>query len=288
MRAGLILMGLVVVAAVVGSLSKAAGEAVYGSWWFASLLGALALNTGFCVFTRLPSLSSIRGLSAFLIHVSVIVIALASLWASFAFSSEALRVSQGGEAEVDEKKLVLESVRVERYSDGSVSDWVSSVLWGGAERELRVNHPLRSGSTKLLQAGYGREYSVSLLLPGAAEREALRVDQGALVPIRSKDPIAFSVSPPNVLSGKGDSGATALLSLLGGGKLLQSAEVGIGQAVALGESGIEITVEGSSPYAVFIVRRTPGIEALWVGMVLLALSSFGLLFGGRAAPKKGE
>jgi hypothetical protein len=289
MKGGLVLMGLIAVAAVCGSFSPAAGAAVYGSRWFAALLGALVLNTGFCAFTRRPGLGSkrsLRGVSVFLIHISVIVLALSSIWASFAFGSDALRLSQGGEAEAGGKKLVLESVRVERYPDGSVSDWVSSVSWGGDPGEIRVNHPLRSGGTKILQAGYGREYSVSLRLPGEASPRALRVDQGVPVTVSAKDGIAISVAPLGGL--EGDSGAAAELSLIGGGKVLQRAQVGIAQAVALGGSGIEIAIGGSKPYAVFIVRKTPGIEALWAGMALLALSSCGLLFGFGATSKKGE
>jgi cytochrome c biogenesis protein len=293
MEAGLALFALVAAAAVVGSLSPALSGAVYGSWPFAALLALLAANTLACVAMRRPGLARsrasrggprLRALSVFAIHLSVLVIAAAGAWANLEFTTERVEVAEGESFVVEGRSLRLESIEIERNPDGSVSDWSSSVSRGdgGAEKSaIRVNHPLRVGASRVLQSGYGRRYSILLSAPGENAGKKVELDEGAMLPLSADSSLGLVLRR----GPEGDGAREVGLSVVSGGKELPAASLRAGVPIALGDTGVELSLTGSRAYGTFIVRRTPGIGLVWTGFALLALSSAGLLLrSGREEP----
>ena len=277
MTFGLVLFGLVAVASIVGSLTPAIGEAVYGSWWFTALLFALVLNTGLCAIVRRPGIGGgkgrggrgLRGWSVFGIHLAILAIAAASLWAGLAFTTERLEVGAGEVFEVEGRTVTFEALEVERYPDGSVSDWVGSLGLEAGTVELRVNHPARIGTSRVLLVSVSREYAMDLMLPGEAEPTAFILPQGAFLPLTRDGAVTLSVRGGNQAA---DGTPPVSVILARGGTVLEEVVLAMGERAELGSTGIVAGFDAQRPVASFIVRRTPGIGFLWAGFALLSLA----------------
>jgi ResB protein required for cytochrome c biosynthesis len=283
MKAGIVLISLSAAVLVLGSASPALSGAIFGSKAFALLLVLLALNTGLCAASRRPGLAGalretataaqrLRSASVFALHLSILIVAAAGVWASLSFTSTSVEAAQGESFSAEGESLNLESIRIERYPDGSVSDWVSSLGLRGGITEVRVNHPLRIGATKVVQTGYGRRYSLSFAVLGKAGARELELDEGAFLPLVKDGSVGIRIE-----SEGGDTAGGATLDVVADGRIAQRVRISAGQRYALGDSGVALTVAGSRPYSVFTLRRTPGIGFLWLGFALLALSAGGLL-----------
>jgi hypothetical protein len=293
METGLALFAIVACVAVVGSLSPALSEAIYGSWPFAALLVALVANILACAIARRPGLdraraasgkARLRALCVFAIHLSVLAVAAAALWAGLEFTTERIDVAEGEGFQVEGRSLRLDSIGIERYADGSVSDWVSRLNGpSGQKATVRVNHPLRVGGTKVLQTGYGRRYSLLVALPEEGIARKVEIEEKALLPLAKDGSIGIVLKRPET----GEGGRAVELALVSGSKALLEAAVSEGVPFALGDTGIEITVTGSRAYGSFILRRAPGIAFLWVGFALLAISACGLLIDPATPRDKG-
>jgi hypothetical protein len=283
MEAGLGLFAIIACVAVVGSFSPLLSDAIYGSWPFAALLIALTANTLACVIIRRPGLSRaigaagtarLRALCVFAIHLSVLAVAAAGLWASLEFTTERIDVAEGEAFQVEGRSFKLDSIEVERYADGSVSDWVGRLSGpSGKVGAVRVNHPLRAGDTDILQTGYGQRYSLLLALPKEGVERKVEIDENALLPLAEDGSIGIVLKRPET----GDDSRSAELALVSGSEALLKARVSEGMPFALDDTGIEITLTGSRAYGSFILRRTPGIAFLWTAFALLAIASSGLL-----------
>lgn len=280
MTVGLVLFGLIAVAGIVGSINPALGEAVYGSWWFTALLLGLVLNTGLCAVSRRPGIgrqpgrAGLRDWSVFGIHVAILIVAVASLWASLAFSTGRIEVGEGESFEVEGMQVAFDSLRIERYPDGSVSDWVSRIEAGAGPMDIRVNHPAVVGSTRILLAGHSRDFVVALRLPNEAEATSTVIPEGAYLPLSKDGSIVLTVEgAPEGSPGK----AIARIVLSKDGKALVEALASEGITTVLGSTGIEATVTASKAVSIFILRRTPGIGFLWFGFAILSLAVCGYL-----------
>jgi hypothetical protein len=293
MEAGLGLFIIIASSAIVGSLSPLLSDAIYGSWPFAALLIALCANTLACTIIRKPGLgrartaagkARLRALCVFAIHLSVLAIAAVGLWASLEFTTERIDVAEGESFQVEGRSFKLDSIEIERYADGSVSDWVSRLSGpAGQGGAIRANHPLRAGRTNIMQTGYGRRYSLLLALPKEGVERKLEIDEKALLPLAKDGTIGIVLRRPET----GDEGRTAELALVSRSKTLLKARVSEGIPFALDDTGIEITLAGSRVCGSFILRRTPGIAFLWAAFALLAIASSGLLID-PASRDKGE
>ena len=287
MTVGLALFGLIAVAGIVGSINPGLGEAVYGSWWFTALLLGLVLNTGLCAVSRRPGIgrqpgrAGFRGWSVFGIHVAMLLIAVASLWASLAFSTDRVEVGEGESFEVEGRQVTFDSLRVERYPDGSVSDWVSRIEAGSGPADIRVNHPATVGSTRILLAGHSRDFVLALRLPMDAEATSTIIPEGAYLPLSKDGSIILTVeAAPEGSPGK----AIARVVLSKDGKPAVEALASEGITTVLGSTGVEVTVTATRAVSVFILRRTPGIGFLWAAFAILSLAVCGYLL---APAKKG-
>jgi hypothetical protein len=303
MKLGLALFGVIAAVGIVGSLGPSLGEAVYGSWWFACLLAALVLNTGLCALTRRPGLrrgarTGLRGWSVLVIHASVLLIALAGLWAARAFTSETVEVGEGDSFAVGGKDVRLVSARVERYADGSVSDWLSTIDTGSGLAEIRVNHPATVAGTRILQAGFAREVELRIRLRDEAEDHLISLPEDYLLPVTEDRSVGLRVRirdearPGNVagtaVAPAGSPPPQYLYSLESGGKLLLEAEGPEKAQVELGTTGMRVGVMGTRGHCAFILRHTPGLGFLWAGLGLLALSVCGIFLSpGKAAARHG-
>lgn len=290
MTVGLALFGLIAVAGIIGSINPGLGEAVYGSWWFTALLLGLVLNTGLCAVSRRPGIgkrpggAGLRGWSVFGIHLAILLIAVASLWASLAFSTGRVEVGEGESFEVEGREVTFESLRVERYPDGSVSDWLGRIEAGSGAVDIRVNHPATVGSTRILLAGHSRDFVVALRLPREAEATSTIIPEGAYLPLSKDGSIILTVEGvPEGSPGK----AVARVVLSKEGKALAEALASEGIPTVLGSTGLEVTVTASKATAAFILRRTPGIGFLWAGFAVLSLAVCGyLLAPARRRPRQ--
>jgi hypothetical protein len=293
MEAGLSLFALVACVAIAGSLSPALSEVIYSSWPFEALLVLLAANTLACAIARRPGLdrarktagkARLRALCVFAIHLSVLVIAAAGLWASLAFTTQRIDVAEGEAFQVEGRSFKLDSIGAERYTDGSVSEWLCRVSGPDNEKaEIRVNHPLRTGDTKIMQTGYGHRYSLILALPKEGVERKVEIEEKAFLPLAKDGSIGIVLTRPEA----GEEGRSVELALVSGDKALFKATISEGSTFALGDTGIDITLAESHAYGNFILRRTPGIAFLWAGFALLAVSACGLLIDPAKAAKLG-
>lgn len=295
MTMGLALFGLIAVAGIAGSLSPSLGNAVYGSWWFAGLLVALAINTGLCCLLRRPGLlrkgrsTNLRGYSVFLIHIAILLITAFSLWASFAFSSSSLQVMEGSSFNLEGQSVTLTSIRVERYEDGSISDWVSEIEVAGRLAELRVNHPLTIGSSRLLEAGIEGEYRVEFKKTSDGDFRALDIPQDSFLPLSADSSLGLVFSPRGQVELRetragGLVGGIVYVSLIKDGVAIRSLEAVPGHPLRFDELGVEINIIGSRNGASLIVRRTPGLDLLWASFALLGLAVCGLFLSPKREP----
>lgn len=282
MAAGLALFGLVALVSIAGSVVPAWSGAIYGSWWFAILLGALALNTGFCTLRQIPTLAhgSLRTRVLFVVHASVLVLAAGCLWATLAFRSSTESGRVGDSFVAGGQTWNIDAIEVERYPDGSISDWVTTVSHDGTTHAIRVNVPLEVADDKVLQASYSRNYEVKLEADGHSETFVL--PQDVETSLTTDGRIGFAVSPPRdgliaAAQEEGELGRTVDLLLTSGGRILQKTAVFEGVPLELGEVGLTITVVRSVPLTTLLVRHTPGIPLVWTGLALLALSVTALM-----------
>lgn len=277
MAAGLVLFALVAVASIAGSVVPAWGEGLYGSWWFAALIGALVLNTGFCTFRQVPA--ALRGPARpkvlLVVHTSVLVIALGCLWGTFAFHSSTVSVRAGETFAVADETWTLEGVKVERYPDGTVSDWISTVKTPTGLRSIWVNHPAERGDSKVLQSGYSRDFTVRIDAEG--QSTTLELPQDTEAPLTANGLVGLALSPPRdgLLAAAQDDptlSRTVDLLLLSQGKILQQTAVFEGVPLSIGDTGLTVTVLSSAARSTLLVRETPGLWLVWTGLALLALS----------------
>jgi hypothetical protein len=273
----LILFALVAAVSSIGSLHPALGPAVYRSWWFFGLLFLLVLNTGLCAWNRRAWLlrGCLRRRVVWVLHVSVVVVAAACSWAAASFRMEQVAVRRGAEFRVGAETWTLREVEVRRYPDGSVSDWISRVQTPAGPKEIKVNHPAVSGGLKVLQSGFQQIYRVAIESGGRMER--IELVQDVEVPLSADGLIGFAVSPPrDGLPAKvqAESGAMPFAELLltSRGRILQRTSLFVGIPLALGDSGLGLTVLEADQESVFLLRSAPGLPFVWVGFALLAAS----------------
>lgn len=277
MSVGLALFALVAVASVVGSLVPSWGDALYGSWWFATLIGALVFNTGLCTVRQIPR--ALKGTARvrvlFLVHASVLVLAMGCFWGTFAFRSTTVSVHPGEPFVVGNQTWTVDSIAVVRYPDGSVSDWISSVRTAEGLRSIRVNHPAESGDDKVLQSAYARDFTVMLEADG--QTTVFDLPQDTETPLTADGRVGLALSPPRegliaAAQDGPDERRTVDLLLTSAGRILQQTAVFEGIPLELGDSGLTVTVVSSKPRSTFLIRHTPGLWLVWVGLALMAAS----------------
>jgi hypothetical protein len=291
MRFGLLLFGATALVSALGSFMPVLGEALYGSWGFAAILLALVLNTGLCTARQLGRLRGAGGRASalFAVHASVLLLSLACAWAALSFRGASLSVAEGESFAVDGQTWRLLKVEVRRYPDGAVSDWVSTVGTPAGVRDIRVNHPAVSGDEKVLQAGYSRVYRARLEAGGLGRE--LEIAQDAGIPLTADGSVGFALSPPQagLLAGAGQpEGAPPLVDLLlsAKGRVVQRVALFENLPLEIGDTGLRLTVRGSTQRSVFLVRHAPGLPLVWAGFALLALSVTVLMLMPRPAAKE--
>ena len=183
----------------------------------------------------------------------------------------------------------LREVEVLRYPDGSVSDWISRVETPAGTRDIRVNHPAGAGEWKVLQSGFQQVYRVSVDLDG--RKQSIEVGQDVEVPLSADGLIGFALSPPrDGLLAKAQEQAGALpfvdLLLTSRGRILQRTSLFVGVPLALGDTGLGITVLEADQESVFLLRRAPALPILWGGFALLAASVTVLVLIPRSGARK--
>ena len=305
MRLGLSLFGLVLLAAVLGTLFPGLFPAYQRSPVFAGLLLLAVANTALCTARQLPGLGRRRfigprqafyGWGVWLLHVSIIVIALGG-WGSARYGRDAyleLTVGQTGQlpAELaggEDVYLRLDAFQTDYHADGTVAEWRSLVSLNRPGRPsqravIRVNHPLAFGATSLLQSSFGSRYRLELTQDGQARtvsvdagrpvswsadgRLAIQLD--AAPPVNSPPPSAAGEVPLEVV------GYTVLVD----GQPAGSARARFGQSVRV-RSGLSFTVQERQAVSGLALRYDPALPLVWAGFGLLSLALVGLLAGRR-------
>lgn len=287
---GLTLFGLVGLASALGSFFPTA-EGWYQSWWFLVLLAALVLNTGFCTFRQVGWL--VRGPGRrrvlFFVHASVLFLALACSWAALTFRSEPITLVEGQPFMVAGEPWTLQTAQVERYADGAVSDWVSTVVTPRGTAAIRVNQPAEWGASKVLQSGYQVRFVVRLDVDGQVRE--VELDQDVEAPLTADGAIGFAVSPPQEgLLASAQDGIevlkTADLMLTSKGRILQKTAVFVGVPLQLGVTGLTLTVVSSQPRSTLLIRTAPGLGVVWLAFLVLASSITVLMLLPRPEPKE--
>ena len=285
---GLGLFLLVAIVSSIASIVPAFGPAIYRSWWFIGILSLLVLNTGLCAWSRRAWLSrgNLRQRVVWLVHFAVVVVAIGCSWAAATFAMERVTVRPGSSFPVGPETWSLQNVEVERYPDGSVSDWISRVLTPSGPREIRVNHPAGAGDWKVLQSGFQQTYRVSIERDG--QRQEIALVQDVEAPLSADGRIGFALSPPqDGLLAKAQQGGESMpfvdLLLTSQGRVLQRTALFVGLPLELGDTDLVLTVLDAAQESVFLIRKAPGLPLVWSGFGLLAVSITALVL----IPRKG-
>ena len=288
---GLGLFILVAIVSSVGSIVPAFGPEIYRSWWFIGILSLLVLNTGLCAWNRRGWLSrgDLRQRIVWLVHFAVVVVAIGCSWAAAMFAMERVTVRPGSSFLVGSETWSLQNVEIQRYPDGSVSDWISRVLTPSGLREIRVNHPAGSGEWKVLQSGFQQTYRVSIERDGRAQEIALVQDVEA--PLSADGRIGFALSPPQEgllakAQEKGEAMPFVDLLLTSQGRVLQRTALFVGLPLELGDTGLILTVLYAEQESVFLIRKAPGLPLVWGGFALLAVAITALVLIPRKRARK--
>ncbi len=178
MPLGMGLFAATAIISVLGTLAPALFPAYQRSVPFIAALVLLTLNTGLCAVRQARTLGrllrmgrtglreGIYRVSLWLVHASVVAVALGGLGSALLSRSAAVELAVGESARIPaaysggrDIQVRLADFRTDFHADGSVAEWRSvlelRVDDGPAqERVLRVNHPVSLGSVSLLQSSH--------------------------------------------------------------------------------------------------------------------------------------
>lgn len=236
----------------------------------------------------------------FLVHVSVLLIALGAFYGSVAGFRYTIQMAPGDSVLIGAGEysgtgrpftLTLKAFTTEHYSNGQISDWISTLEIvqnekNEARQEVKVNHPLSYQGISFYQSSYASLYPVEQRSAGRTvqtvrlqEKEPYIVDeqQGiAVVPIKylpdfdAQNPmVSRSVNPVN---------PHIIYLAYAGGRPLGMNAIAIGKPLLLPGSSAEVIFHPVQQSSGLEVKYDPGLPLVFAGFALMSLAFFASLY----------
>lgn len=236
----------------------------------------------------------------FLVHTSVLLIALGGFYGSLAGFQYSIRLAPGEVVTIGARpnpgvgrpfELRLNSFATELYPNGQVSDWISNltVVRDGNEvvsQDVKVNHPLSYGGISFYQSSYATFYDIEQRMAGrsgrtvrAEERQPLILDnrQGlAVVPLKyvpDYDPqrplVSRSARPLN---------PHVIYMAYSDGRPLGMNAVPLGKPLTLPGTPAELVFVAVREVSGLEVKHDPGLPLVFAGFGIMSAAFFLSLF----------
>ncbi|MEG6616022.1 cytochrome c biogenesis protein ResB [Peptococcaceae bacterium 1198_IL3148] len=265
---------------------------VFKSSWFVALSLLLLINLMACTYRRCQNLKAGGHWSQYgspILHLGLVVIIIGSLVSGFLGLSDYFEVPIGSTVTLTEKgysfDIKVEDFTIDYYSTDEQQGQQSPKQYRTTltliennqpfnTEEIKVNHPLQHGGTKIYQSSYGWLMEGTVTANGRTNQ--FSVPAGDTLAINNDYILqaipATADAKGNLLYRFGTAGHPAFTG---------SAEPGEQIKTPFG------TVEFSDikPYTGLEVRHDPGVPVVWTGFLLLTAGLMVRLYGGK--PKGG-
>ncbi len=232
----------------------------------------------------------------FLVHVSILLIALGGFYGStagFQYSiqlapGEAVAIGSGNHPGVGRPfGLRLDAFDTEFYSNGQVSDWISSVtvVQGGRDilsQAVKVNHPLSYQGVSFYQASYASLYALELRSEGgtvrsvrAGEKQPLIIDERmgiAVVPLKYLPD--FDPRQPMVSRTTKPDNPHVVFAAYSGGRPLGMNAVKLGEPLKFPGTTVELVFRSVRESSGLDVKYDPGLPLVFAGFAVMAAAFF--------------
>ncbi len=236
----------------------------------------------------------------FLVHVSILLIALGALYGSLAGFRYSLTLAPGETAVIGNQihpgvgrpfELRLNAFTTELYPDGQVSDWVSSlsVIRDGAElaaQDIKVNHPLAFQGVSVYQASYFTRYETELRLNGQAvrtisveEKRPLVLDEQkgvAVIPLKYIPD--FDPARPMVSRSAEPLNPHVVGALYRGGRPLGMNAFPLGKPITFPGNDAELVFRAAIQASGLDVKYDPGLPLVFAGFAIMSVAFFFSLY----------
>lgn len=307
MRAGMLLLGLIGAAALVGTIRPA----IYHSWWFFTLEALLCLNVTACSIRRLPVLVKaasgrmraksgaertawLKPWATFAVHLSIPLIAAGGMIGNAYGFQEEILLPAGGVHTVlpaggKQFDLRLNAFSTEYYPDGSVSDWISDITVSSAAQkadrvQVKVNHPLEFQGVSIYQQSYGTAIKTDIIDRGKviqssdlAERDRLLIDEASGLAVQVVRYIPdFDPGRPMISRSNQNDNPYVLYIVYAGGREMSWGAAPLGEAVKLGQT-LSVRFVEAVPVSGLLIKHNPGLPVVWLGFGLMTTGFFGSL-----------
>lgn len=235
-----------------------------------------------------------------LVHISVLFIASGAFYGSINGFRYTLQLAPGETVVIGSRdypgsgrsfSLALKNFATERYPNGQVSDWISSleIIQDGktmAAQDVKVNHPLSYQGISFYQSSYTNVYNARVRLSGLPDQTVqlqekqpyiLDDQQGiAVMPVRylpDFDPhnpmVSRSVNPVN---------PHIIYLAYAGGQPLGMNAIPMEKTISLPGSPLEIIFHSVQEASGLEVKYDPGMPVVFSGFILMSLAFFASLY----------
>lgn len=232
----------------------------------------------------------------FLVHASILLIALGGFYGSLAGFRYAVTLAPGEAVTIGDRnhpgvgqpfEIRLQKFTTELYPDGRVSDWISSlsVIRDGAEianQDVKVNHPLSFQSISFYQASYATLYDAERRREGkpagtvrAGEKQPIILDeqQGvAVIPLKYLPD--FDPRQPLVSRSPEPLNPYVVCALYSGGRPLGMNAFPLGKPITFPGSQTELIFRTVIDASGLDVKYDPGLPLVFAGFAVMSAAFF--------------
>ena len=232
----------------------------------------------------------------FLIHASILIIALGSFYGSMAGFQYSVLLAPGDSVTIGAGpypapgrpfELRLNTFTTELYPNGQVSDWISNftVTRDGEDalsQDVKVNHPFSYQGVSFYQASYSNLYEITQQAAGHNARK-LRLEEKQ--PIILDDRLGIAVVPlkylpdfdpkhPMVSQSAQPLNPHVIYMAYSGGRPLGMNAVAIGNPLSIPGSPIELVFNVVQEASGLDVKHDPGLPLVFTGFSIMGAAFF--------------